>query len=169
MTSQLTKLTGFTFLVVLLAGCAVKQPVSKVTAVEVSERTSEGIRMLVDVDVNNPNNVPLPVTNVMYRVRLDGVGMFEFTELGDLTLASRGKQSLKLPAAFALPEDVSLEGRRYSVYGHVYYRPPGELRAILDAYKFPLPASTFHAIGRIDKSFETDFSFDKPETSLLDE
>ncbi|QQE11656.1 hypothetical protein JD969_19575 [Planctomycetota bacterium] len=151
MAGQLIKIVGLTFAAIMLFGCTVQQPISKVTAVEITERSPIGVRMLVSVDIENPNQIALPVTNIQYSVSLQDAGTFNFTELGDITLSAGGKQSVTLPAAFALPEDATLNGKKYTVNGQFFYRPPGELRALLDQYHLPLPISPFTASGNVEQ------------------
>jgi len=131
-----------------LGGCKSNlRPVSaRVDSVRVDQTTDEGVRLLVTVQAQNPNNTPLPVTWLWYKVDLDGGGEFEFTELPKVTLPAHGEQTITLPAAFTL-DDLALMGRGYRVQGKATYEPPGEIRKLLTEYGVPLPSASFKDEG----------------------
>ncbi|QDU33585.1 Late embryogenesis abundant protein [Poriferisphaera corsica] len=149
MTRQPLHLLTLLIATLLTLGCSIQRPFSNVRSVEVTDRSPQGIRMAITVDLENPNAVPLPLTRTNYRVYLEGAGVFESSELGDATLPAGGSQTVSFSAAFPLTDSIPIDGKRYAVFGEVYYRTPGELREILDQYRFPQPSSSFIARGVI--------------------
>ncbi len=130
---------------VVLTGCSsnLRPVTARVDSVTVDDQTDQGVRLLVTVVAENPNDTPLPVTWVWYKVNLDGGGdEFTFTELPKATLPAHGTQTITLPAAFARGGGEAA-GDRYQVTGHVTYHPPGEIRKLLTEYKVPLPSAAF--------------------------
>lgn len=141
-----------------LVGCVSEEPVADSgdidtpTAALVSAsqtaRSDEGSRLVAAVDVTNPNLVALPVIEVYYTMKVDGVGVFSFTQTGDSTLYKGGTQRLLLPAAFKTTKDLS--GATYSVDGWLSYQPPGEVRKLLTDTGWPLPRVWFSGSGRVE-------------------
>lgn len=142
----------------IFAGCVSEEPVAESgdletpTAALVSAsqtaRSDEGSRLVAAVDVTNPNQVALPVIEVFYTVKVDGVGEFSFTQTGDSTLYKGGTQRLLLPSAFKTTKDLS--GATYSVDGWLSYQPPGEVRKLLTDTGWPLPRVWFSGSGRVE-------------------
>ncbi|WP_432799964.1 hypothetical protein [Poriferisphaera sp. WC338] len=134
------------------AGCSVKTPTATVKDITVTEKNSTGARILLTVELQNPNDVALPLPHAYYRVSLQDASSFEFKSVPALTLPAKGSQTLTLPAAFAIKPDQPLEGRHYNVVGSIFYHPPGEFRMILDQYHIPLPSADFSASGNINSA-----------------
>jgi len=135
----------------LLGGCASKlKPVAAhVDSVRVDERTAEGVRVLVMVVAENPNDVALPIVRAKYTVELPGAGAepFRFTDLPMATIPANGVQTVTLPAALATD---TVEAGDYQVRGTLVYEPPGEIRKLLTEYGVPLPSASFKAQGALE-------------------
>ncbi len=131
------------------SGCSVVQrPESRVLGVTVTQRSAEGARVEVLVELTNPNATPLPLRHSGYQVSV-GDGDFAFTQRLDVTLPGNGTQRVVLPAAFA--DGVSIGAQTpYVVRGSVAYEPPGEFRRILTDMGIPLPTSPFDASGELE-------------------
>jgi len=134
----------------VLTGCKsnLRPVTARVDSVRVDDQTEEGVRVLVTVQAENPNDVPLPVVWLWYQVKLDGGGEFTFTELPKVTLPAHGTQTITLPAAFAL-DGGDVLGRGYQVQGKATYEPPGEIRKLLTEYNVPLPSAPFKSEGSL--------------------
>ncbi len=131
----------------LLTGC-VSSPSAKVTDVVVEERTSQGTRLVVIVELTNPNATALPLPKADYEVSVDGAGSFSFQVIPDATLPGKGVQTIRFPAALAGGR--SLAGRSYNVSGSIFYEPPGEVRRLLTEYRVPLPSAGFSKSGTLN-------------------
>ena len=103
----------------------------------------------VYVELENPNNEPLPLRTVEYTVELTGKdGMtFRGTRAAEATLPSQGKHRLALPAAF--PASVDLIGASYRISGTIRYLKPGQIAAILYDYRVSRPSVDFSGTGTI--------------------
>ena len=148
----------------LCLGCAVQSPTTTVKSVTVTEQTTSGARILVTVEVENPNNIALPIPKAFYRMSLQDAPTFKFTAVQAVTLPANGKQTLTFPASFPINPDEPLEGRHYNLAGCIFYRPPGEFRAILDQYHIALPFSNFFASGNIAESPASPAATAQPDT-----
>jgi LEA14-like dessication related protein len=137
-------------LTALLTGCNtnLRQVATRVDSVRIDERTDQGVRVLVTVIAENPNDIPLPIVKARYKVGLAGGGEFAFTDLPKATIPAKGTQTITLPAAFALDGGDAV-GRSYQVAGQLTYEPPGEIRKLLTEYNVPLPSASFKAQGAL--------------------
>ena len=134
----------------LMVGCSVSSPTARVVAVEPAEITDQGARVLVTIELENPNDVELPLPWTRYRVTLDGAKPFSLGTPPAAALPPNGVQRVTLPAAFAFDEDQSLVGRGYAVSGSMTYTPPGEFRKLMTEYGVPLPKVHFADSGSLD-------------------
>jgi len=134
----------------LMTGCSsnLKPVKARVDSVTVDERTEQGVRVLVTVFAENPNDVPLPIVKARYQVEMAGAESFAFTELPKATLPANGTQTITLPAAFAT-EGGNAAGQLYKVKGQLTYEPPGEIRKLLTEYGVPLPSTAFKDGGEL--------------------
>lgn len=135
---------------VVLTGCSsnLKPVISRVDSVTIDERTEQGVRVLVTVFAENPNDVPLPIVKARYQVEMAGAETFAFIELPKATLPAHGTQTITLPAAFAT-DGGNAAGQTYQVKGQLTYEPPGEVRKLLTEYGFPLPSASFKDGGEL--------------------
>ncbi len=139
-------------LALMLGGCGVAlQPVStRVDSVQIDEQTDEGVRLLVTVIAENPNDIPLPIVRAKYQVELPGAGVetFKFTDLPMATMPAKGKQTITLPAAIAMSGG-NATGQQVKVNGQLTYEPAGEIRKLMTEYGVPLPSSGFRSQGEL--------------------
>jgi len=135
----------------VLTGCSsnLKPVTTRVDSVTVDERTEQGVRVLVTVLAENPNDVALPIVRARYEVEMAGAETFAFTELPKATLPANGTQTITLPAAFAT-ESGNAAGHSYQVKGQLTYEPPGEIRKLLTEYGVPLPSASFKDDGALN-------------------
>ncbi|GAB4107974.1 MAG: hypothetical protein Kow00105_13000 [Phycisphaeraceae bacterium] len=140
---------GVCCLALTLVGCSsnLKQVIANVDAVRIDSTSDEGVRVLVTVTAENPNEVALPIVRAEYKVALNGAQPFEFTDLPKATLPALGTQTLTFPAAFAL--NGKHEQHTYQVEGRLIYEPPGEIRKLLTEYGVPLPSASFSDEGTL--------------------
>lgn len=131
----------------LMVGCSFTAPTARVVSVEPDSITDEGTRVLVTIELENPNDVEVPLPRAYYRVTLDGAEPFAFDTLPTAALPPNGMQRVTLPAAFALDRETSVAERGYDVSGSITYQPPGAFRALMTQYGVPLPKAGFSESG----------------------
>ena len=95
--------------------------------------------MRVTVELQNPNNVPLPLRRAQYTVEVAGAEPFSFRDQPARTLPASGRQTVELAAVF--PGDAT--GATCHVSGWITYEPPGEIRKLLTESGIPLPNADF--------------------------
>lgn len=135
-------------LIGLAVGCE-SVPSADVLDVRVIDQTEQGGRVIMEVDVINPNDFPLPMPTADYTVTVEGVGTFTFDGVIPLVVMPvQGTQTLELPAAYSTTEP--LAGKPFTASGTIYYDPPGEFRAFLKESGFPLPDVEFSREGTVE-------------------
>jgi hypothetical protein len=141
---------GIISLAVVLGGCGanLRQVATRVDSVRIDEQTDEGVRVLVTLVAENPNEIALPIVRARYEVSLPGSEPFRFTDLPAATLPAFGTQTITLPAALTYG-DGEATGELYVVSGTLVYEPPGEIRKLLTEYGVPLPSASFRSRGSL--------------------
>ncbi|MEX0774405.1 MAG: hypothetical protein WD042_01700 [Phycisphaeraceae bacterium] len=136
----------------LVGGCSVfsgvSAPLVKIDAVRLVEQTEQGARVEVDLLLENPNDVAIPLKYTSYSVRVAPGGTYRYGDESNRTLPAKGTQMLTLPAAFATG-GASLSGARFKVDGDMTYEPPGVLRKALTDSGIPLPSVGFSRAGQL--------------------
>lgn len=131
-----------------MIGCTARPSVD-VMDIRVVDQTEQGGRVLLYLDVVNPNDFPMPTPTANYEIRVDGAGVFAFNGVVPLAaMPAQGSQTYVFPAAFDTTSPLS--GRRYATSGSLKYEPPGEWQAFLTESGFPLPDVDFSASGTIE-------------------
>lgn len=146
----------------LASGCQVDLPVTAPTAtvrrVLLTQRTAEGVRLEVDLELANTNTVPLGVVSGRYALQLEGIGGYEGHETLHYTIPKppdaagahqAGYQHVRLPLAFPFGPGQVVD-TPYEVHGWVTYEPPGEIRQLLTESGVPLPSVPFSGSGQIE-------------------
>ncbi len=131
-----------------LLSFGISRPTAEVRSVAIDQITDEGATVRLHVELTNPNDVALPVSETRYRLSV-GEHVFEFTALPPVTMPAGGSQMFSLTAAFAAPGE-SLRGQEYDLSGWVVYEPPGEIRKILTDSNIPLPSIGFSDRGVLE-------------------
>ena len=147
-----------------VAGCAglgpLTAPTATVSRVTVASQTPHGVRVEIDVELTNPNTVPLPLVDAHYRLTIRDVGSFAFNDRVFRTIPAStsddpdavGRQIITLPVAFELPDPSTAHGIGHWAYdakGKISYEPPGEIRKLLTESNLPLPTTSFRAAGQV--------------------
>jgi len=130
-------------------GCAAVHDVEPITVTVERARVTEtgpaGARVEVDLAAQNPNAVPLPLTDSTYRLTLEDGRRFSGTQRPLVTVPAKGRVAWSLPAIF----EGEVEGLAYRVKGNVTYEPPGEIRLILTETRVPLPTASITGRGTV--------------------
>ena len=136
------RLAPLLLLVTFLGGCAsVKPPAVRATGGEFLGLTDGGLRLGVDLEVANPNDLALPITGVGYTLFAEGVrvvrGDADFAD--GQALPANGSAALQLPVEvqwsdlLAARDALSASGGDfgYELRGDARFRPPGAVTSLI--------------------------------------
>lgn len=152
---RMIRLTGSSMAIFLLTaiGCSgVQNPTVQVRSLQIVEQTRDGARLLLTLDVTNPNQAALPLVFSSYDVQVDGATGFGFADVCNRTLPAQGTQTVVLAAAVAGHEGRSLDAAAYRVNGWMSYEPPNQWRRLLTESGVPLPTVGFGKSGILGES-----------------
>ena len=129
------------------ASLAVRSPEAHVADLALVDRSATGQRVEASVVVSNPNEIPLRVWGVAYRVEMeDGRrASFEMTDHPPVTLPPGGEQTIVLPAGLRLRGEADAVA---SIRGRVIYDTPGHIRARMTDLGLPRRSVRFAAEGQ---------------------
>lgn len=161
----MNRMSPWLILILLVAsGCQPKAqllpPTATVRAVRIVDHSELGTRLTCEVELQNPNDTPLPLIRCDYTIALDGQTSKQFSDQPHRTLpaASRppaparpGHQVLQLPAVINTPAD-SLAGRAYTVRGRVIYELPGKFLKLFPEAIIAPPEVGFRGSGLVDSA-----------------
>ena len=124
--------------------------------VKVIQQTVDGAQLAINVVVDNPNLVAVPLVRSDYTLLVDGVGSFTSAERLNRTIPAGieaygspvGRQSISLPAAVA-GNNTPLAGKTFKVYGTIYYRQGHSFLALRTDSKMRLHHVSFEGTGRV--------------------
>ena len=120
--NRLTQLIPVLALIAL--GCSsqpsFQKPTVQVTGIRVDQSTTEGVRLIATLKLENPNDLPLSLKEARYTISIDGLGSFSDDEQSERTLPAKGSQTVDLPGAITT-QGAAVGGTTYSVTGHVNY------------------------------------------------
>jgi hypothetical protein len=135
-----------------LAGCSYSAPTLKVTEARVTERTQEGVVVVIGLEVENRNNIELPLREVRYSVTLESGETFSGVRSPEASLRRLGTQKISFPAAFRVaPGAVPPSGTvRCEVSGDLGYITPGEFAQVLFDTGVRRPSATFRGEALVD-------------------
>ena len=126
----------------------------RVVDTRVVEATDTGVSLAVDLELENPNEFPLPLERVAYRVSVPGSALTAYAADGEpaRTIPANGTQTLTLTAGLAGAPDRwradGAAGRAWRVRGDLTYAPDRGLRTFLTETGVPLPMTSFGGEGR---------------------
>jgi LEA14-like dessication related protein len=139
-----------------MTGCALYEkateepiltPSAKVLSVTLADQTDQGARLIVLVELTNPNaHIALPLRFAQYQVSAGGASAGS-TSKPARTLPAGGTQTVELPVSIA--GVTALSGAAVQAGGSITYEPPGEVRMLLTESSVPLPTVTFSYSGTI--------------------
>jgi len=124
-------------LALLVGGCsAYRAPRFDIVAVEERERTDEAVVLNFVLTAHNPNDRDVPLEQARYRLRLDGVEVFDGHRSAEAVIQGYGDQTIELPAVvpaerFDLSRFDGGADLTYELSGAVEYITPGELAEVL--------------------------------------
>lgn len=135
-----------------LAGCSgTTRPSATVTGASLGERTPDAVVVEFEIKTDNPNNIELPMRDVVYSLSVDGRRVFSARRNALATMPREGTQTIKIPAVIPLGEGgVSADVHRYTLRGSVFYSLPSQLADVLFDSKLSRPSVGISDRGDID-------------------
>ena len=125
---------------VVLAGCvaalglaacqSAQSPRLSIADVRVTEVTDQGSAMVVTVRAENPNDKPLPLRMIDYRVTLGGESVFEDSRVAEAVLPRFGVVDLELPVSVPATERPAGE-TDFRLWMTLHYLAPGKIAETL--------------------------------------
>lgn len=132
-----------------LVGCSgTMAPQFEAVGVREVERTGDRSVLEFRVRASNPNNEPIPLRAVSYRVELDGAVVFEGVRSPETTLHTYSDHEFVLPAVVS--SELLRGSIPYALQGTVKYIPPGRLAEVLFDAELLVPEATLDLTGNID-------------------
>jgi LEA14-like dessication related protein len=149
LTDRALLLTSLCLAAMLLTGCS-KALAPSFEAVGVRELERDDTRSVVEFTVRatNPNNEPIPLRRVLYRVEIGDEVVFEGVRSPETTLHTYSSHEFVLPAV--LPSDMLRGSIDYALIGSVQYIPPGRLSEVLFDAEIKVPEALLDLRGSID-------------------
>ncbi len=128
-------------------------PQIEVLAVTLEDETPEAARIVVTLNVTNPNDFTLPVHHVAYRLSVEGYPAFELPDdQPQVALSPSGSVVVRLPAIITTGDEnalMSASGRPFELRGHLTTQRPGRLIQASHETGLPKPRVRFAANGVI--------------------
>ena len=133
----------------VLAGCSsTPAPEISVLGVAPSDRTPDGVLMMVRLEARSTAEDALPLREVAYRVRLDGREVFRGSRSPEATIRRFGTQTLLLPVVFPAQAGPAPSGA-YEVEGTLRYAEPGTIAEVLLDLGVRTPSVSFRRSGQV--------------------
>ncbi len=121
------------------------------------ERTNEGIRLDIPLDLTNPNDESLELLRFTYEASIDGRDVYDGKRAAEATLASGASKRVILPvvvrfdrAGFSPAE--APRDSAWSIRGNLHYVTPGQIAEILLDTGVRKPQTGFSGDGRVELS-----------------
>lgn len=125
----LTKLTLLTLPFCLLAtGCSsLQKPTAVLRAGSIADVTADGVRLKFDVDVTNPNAVPIPLSGARYDLSLGRSKVLSGNVDSDLSIPAKGTDALTVPVDVTFEQLLAAEEVIRASGGDIPYTFAGTL------------------------------------------
>ncbi len=129
-TARIVGLPGAALLLSCGACSSYDNPSLRVTDVSVRERSAEATVVEFTIELENPNEVALPLKELSYDVSLDGKRVFSGFRSPEATLRRFGTQRIRVPAVISgeAPRSGTVWCRMSATLA---YTTPGELAEVL--------------------------------------
>lgn len=139
-----------------LAGCSrYRDPSIALGSATLADKTDEAVALRLVLDLHNPNNDPLKLSQFEYDVTINGVKAYTGIRSAQATLASSSQRQLQIPAVIrydtmgwtpgTMPPSI-----RFAVEGQLQYITPGEIAQILFDTGVRRPKAHFTGSGEVD-------------------
>lgn len=137
---------------VLLGGCSGRaSPGAVVVDAQLREKTAEAAVVEFVIETTNPNDIELPMRDVVYSLSVDGHRVFTGRRDAQATMPRGGTQRITIPAVVPMGEGGVMPGvYRYTLKGRVFYSLPSQLADVLFDAKLSRPSVGISDEGEID-------------------
>ncbi len=131
------RFVAITLAALLLSGCGMSRaPMVTVTGAEITGRTDEGLELKVLIELENPNQEPLPLDSFQYHVSINGTSVFRGRRSPESTLGARSRRTIALPVPVLYSRtgwDPAAPPRSFdvSIAGTLLYVTPGRIAELL--------------------------------------
>lgn len=138
-----------------MVGCSgTTKPSATVTDATIRSRTAEAAVIEFVVETSNPNDIELPMRDVVYTLSLDGRRVFSGRRDAQATMPRGREQRITIPVVVPM-RDGGDRGVEPGVYGyrltgHIYYSLPSQLADVLFDAKLSRPKISISDEGEID-------------------
>ena len=140
---------SLSFAMMMLVGCnKALSPSFEALGVEEIERGEDSSVLAFRVRASNPNDEPIPLRAVSYRVQINGEQVFEGVRSPETTLHVYSDSEFVLPAV--IPSAYLRGEIDYALLGSVQYIPPGRLSEVLFDADIKVPEAILNIEGTID-------------------
>jgi hypothetical protein len=136
----------------LLGGCSGSaSPSAVVIDASIRDRTAQAAVVEFVIETANPNDIELPMRDVVYTLHVDGQRVFRGRRDAQATMPRGGTQRLTIPAVVPMGEGGVTSGlHTYVLRGRVYYSLPSQLADVLFDAKLSRPSVGIRDEGEID-------------------
>ncbi|MFG0260433.1 MAG: LEA type 2 family protein [Phycisphaerales bacterium JB041] len=142
-----------------LSGCSGQaSPGAVVTSANIRNRTAEAAVVEFVIETTNPNDIELPMRDVVYTLNVNGKRVFSGRRDAQATMPRGGTQQITIPAVVPMQGAEGQEGRAglapgvytYRLTGRIYYSLPSQLADVLFDAKLSRPSVGISDSGEID-------------------
>lgn len=97
--------------IVICGGCStVQKPTASYKSMTIKEVSASGFTMAVDVDIQNPNSVALPLANADYSLSLGGVNVVKDAKIKPAAnVPANGSQTVTIPVPVTFENLLAVE------------------------------------------------------------
>jgi hypothetical protein len=140
-------------LLLALTGCSgVSAPEVDIAGASLGEVTGEGFVIDFAMNLANPNNQPLQLSEMRYSVSAEGATVYEGRRSAEATLSAAGQKTILVPAVVLFERIGSQDvpaAMSYIIRGELWYLAPGALAETLFDAGVQQPSVTFGGEGTI--------------------
>ena len=109
------------FCLLSLACSNLQKPTATFQTMSLGEVTADGFTMNFDVEMHNPNAIPLPISTADYKLGLAGVNVLEGKATPEATLPANGSAAVTLPVTLTWENLLAAEKALRTSSGDIPY------------------------------------------------
>lgn len=140
-------------IVLIFTGCSgVSAPRVDIAGASLGEVTTEGFVIDFAMNLENPNDQPLQLSEMRYTVSANGARIYEGRRSAEATLSAAGQKTILVPAVvpFAASGSAAVPGSlEYTIRGELWYLAPGALAETLFDAGVQKPSVSFGGEGTL--------------------
>lgn len=142
-------------IMVFVVGCqGYRAPQILITRAAPAERTDEALKLVLGIDLHNPNSESIELLEFAYEVSIDGRRVYQGRRAAQATLAPNDSRHMAIPAIVPLQQAdgsgaAGAFSATYAVQGTLKYVTPGEIAQILLDLGVRRPTAGFRGAGTV--------------------